>query len=148
METLCSVSCNCGNKDLIIMWCYSLKMYFCKSLYRDFDTQMHSLDCAVLFQHRYYMLLTAYTKRSGVVRLFPAVSSSDTFIFTCSSPNITCMHVHFRMGSSKLALLLVFVACVERCLSASCVVDSFTVKEDFDPKRVRELKHTNKRAFC
>ncbi|KAI3362390.1 hypothetical protein L3Q82_012692 [Scortum barcoo] len=40
-----------------------------------------------------------------------------------------------KMGSSKLALLLVLVACVERCLSASCVVDSFTVKEDFDPKR-------------
>lgn len=90
----------------------------------------------------------AYTKRSGVVGLFPAVSSIDTCIFTCSSPNITCMHVHFRMGSSKLALLLVFVACVERCLSASCVVDSFNVKEDFDPKRVRDLKHTNKNAFC
>lgn len=41
------------------------------------------------------------------------------------------------MESSKLALLLVFLACAERCLSASCVVDSFTVKGDFDPKRVR-----------
>lgn len=40
------------------------------------------------------------------------------------------------MGSFKLALLLVFVSCVERSLSASCIVDSFSVKEDFDPKRV------------
>lgn len=48
--------------------------------------------------------------------------------------------VHYRMGSSKLALLLVLVSCVERCLSASCVVDSFSVKEDFDPKRVSEFK--------
>lgn len=47
------------------------------------------------------------------------------------------------MGSSKLPLLLVLLSCVERCLSASCVVDSFTVKEDFDPKRVSELKHTD-----
>lgn len=44
------------------------------------------------------------------------------------------------MGSSKLALLLALVSCVERCLSASCVVDSFSVKEDFDPKRVSEFK--------
>lgn len=48
--------------------------------------------------------------------------------------------VHYRMESSKLALLLVLLACVERCLSASCVVDSFTVKQDFDPKRVSERK--------
>lgn len=26
---------------------------------------------------------------------------------------------------------------IERCWSASCTVDSFTVKENFDPKRVR-----------
>jgi len=30
---------------------------------------------------------------------------------------------------------VVLLCCVEHCLSASCVVDSFTVKEDFDPKR-------------
>lgn len=42
------------------------------------------------------------------------------------------------MGISKVALLVVLLSCVERCLSASCVVDSFTVKQDFDPKRVRE----------
>lgn len=47
------------------------------------------------------------------------------------------------MGSSKLALLLVLVSCVERCLSASCIVDSFSVKEDFDPKRVSELEICN-----
>lgn len=52
------------------------------------------------------------------------------------------MYVHYRMGSSKLALLLVLVSCIERCLSSSCVVDSFTVKEDFDPKRVSEFKET------
>ncbi|CAB1350415.1 unnamed protein product [Coregonus sp. 'balchen'] len=39
------------------------------------------------------------------------------------------------MGSSKLALLMVLMACVEHAWSASCVVDSFTVKEDFEPKR-------------
>lgn len=45
--------------------------------------------------------------------------------------------------ASKLALLLVVLACVERALSASCVVDSFTVKEDFDPKRVSSEKCTD-----
>lgn len=40
------------------------------------------------------------------------------------------------MEHSRLALLLLLLACVERSLSASCVVDSFKVKEDFDPKRV------------
>lgn len=54
--------------------------------------------------------------------------------FWCNDADIC---VHSRMESSKLALLLVFLACVEHCLSASCVVDSFTVKQDFDPKRVR-----------
>uniref|UniRef100_A0A3P9H0G1 Retinol binding protein 4, like n=1 Tax=Oryzias latipes TaxID=8090 RepID=A0A3P9H0G1_ORYLA len=39
------------------------------------------------------------------------------------------------MESSKLALLLVILYCVERGLCGSCVVDSFSVKEDFDPKR-------------
>ncbi|XP_069015728.1 retinol binding protein 4, like [Embiotoca jacksoni] len=39
------------------------------------------------------------------------------------------------MGSSKLALLLLFVSCIERCLSASCIVNSFSVKKDFDPER-------------
>lgn len=58
----------------------------------------------------------------------------------------THMCVGHRMGSSKLALLLVLLSCVERSLSASCVVDSFTVKEDFDPKRVSDMKHTNKYA--
>lgn len=42
------------------------------------------------------------------------------------------------MESARVALLLVLLACVERCLSASCIVDSFNVKEDFDPKRVSE----------
>lgn len=51
---------------------------------------------------------------------------------------ITGLLFHLRMESAKLALLLVLLACVERCLSASCIVDSFNVKEDFDPKRVRE----------
>ena len=50
------------------------------------------------------------------------------------------------MESSKLALLLVLLACVEHCLSASCVVDSFTVKDDFDPKRVSALQH--KPSLC
>uniref|UniRef100_UPI0037E9051B purpurin-like n=1 Tax=Semicossyphus pulcher TaxID=241346 RepID=UPI0037E9051B len=39
------------------------------------------------------------------------------------------------MGSSKLALLLVLLSCVERSLSFSCSIDSFSVKKDFDPKR-------------
>lgn len=51
---------------------------------------------------------------------------------------ITGLFLHLRMESSKVALLLVLLACVERCLSASCIVDSFNVKEDFDPKRVSE----------
>lgn len=50
------------------------------------------------------------------------------------------------MESPKVALLLVLLACVERCLSASCVVDSFTVKEDFDPKRVRALRRSLKHS--
>merc|ERR1712168_1162034 len=33
------------------------------------------------------------------------------------------------------ALVLTFLACVEQGLTASCVVDSFTVKEDFEPAR-------------
>jgi len=36
----------------------------------------------------------------------------------------------------KFALLVVFLSYIERCWSVSCVVDSFMVKEDFDPKRV------------
>ncbi|KAJ8260900.1 hypothetical protein COCON_G00166230 [Conger conger] len=40
-----------------------------------------------------------------------------------------------RMDYSKLALLVVLLSYVERCWSASCVVDSFKVKADFDPKR-------------
>lgn len=40
------------------------------------------------------------------------------------------------MERSKMALLLLLLACVERSLAASCVVDNFKVKEDFDPKRV------------
>ncbi|CAL8281475.1 unnamed protein product [Gadus morhua 'NCC'] len=40
-----------------------------------------------------------------------------------------------RMGCTKIAVLALVLCCVERCLSASCVVDSFTVKQDFDPKR-------------
>ena len=40
------------------------------------------------------------------------------------------------MEFSKTALLMVVLAYVERCWAASCVVDSFTVKQDFDPKRV------------
>lgn len=51
---------------------------------------------------------------------------------------ITCLFLHLRMESAKVALLLVLLACVELCLSASCIVDSFNVKEDFDPKRVSE----------
>ncbi|KAM6975845.1 purpurin-like [Tautogolabrus adspersus] len=39
------------------------------------------------------------------------------------------------MGSCKLALLLVILSCVEHSSSASCAVDSFSVKKDFDPKR-------------
>ena len=38
-----------------------------------------------------------------------------------------------------LALLMVVLACVEQGL-ASCVVESFTVKDDFDPKRVSQQK--------
>ncbi|KAI1881980.1 hypothetical protein AGOR_G00245800 [Albula goreensis] len=40
-----------------------------------------------------------------------------------------------RMDYSKFALLVVLLSYIERCWSASCVVDSFTVKQDFDPKR-------------
>ncbi|XP_020784013.2 purpurin-like isoform X1 [Boleophthalmus pectinirostris] len=47
------------------------------------------------------------------------------------------MNVHllsFRMDFQMFALVMLFLACVEQSL-ASCVVESFTVKEDFDPKR-------------
>lgn len=45
----------------------------------------------------------------------------------------------YRMDFQIFALVLLFLACVEQSL-ASCVVDSFTVKEDFDPKRVSTEK--------
>lgn len=48
------------------------------------------------------------------------------------------------MEHSKLAMLLLLLACVERSLSVSCVVDSFKVKEDFDPKRVSAGKAPQK----
>ncbi|XP_060790853.1 retinol binding protein 4, like [Neoarius graeffei] len=35
----------------------------------------------------------------------------------------------------KFALLVVFLSYIERCWTTSCVVDSFTVKQDFDPKK-------------
>lgn len=47
-------------------------------------------------------------------------------------------HIDFgsaRMDFQLFALALLVLACVERSL-ASCVVDSFTVKDDFDPQRV------------
>lgn len=40
-----------------------------------------------------------------------------------------------RMDLQMFAALMLVLACVEQSL-ASCVVDSFTVKQDFDPKRV------------
>ena len=40
-----------------------------------------------------------------------------------------------RMDFHMFAVLVLLLACVEQSL-ASCVVDSFTVKEDFDPVRV------------
>lgn len=39
------------------------------------------------------------------------------------------------MDFQMFAVLMLFLAGVEQSL-ASCVVDSFTVKQDFDPKRV------------
>ncbi|XP_062307338.1 purpurin-like isoform X3 [Osmerus eperlanus] len=39
-----------------------------------------------------------------------------------------------RMDYSMFALVLVLLACIEQSW-ATCVVDSFTVKQDFDPKR-------------
>lgn len=39
------------------------------------------------------------------------------------------------MHLQAFAVLMLFLATVEQSL-ASCVVDSFTVKQDFDPKRV------------
>lgn len=39
------------------------------------------------------------------------------------------------MNFQIFALVMMLLACVEHSL-ASCVVDSFTVKQDFDPKRV------------
>ncbi|RXM91472.1 Purpurin [Acipenser ruthenus] len=40
-----------------------------------------------------------------------------------------------KMDYSKVALLIVVLSYIEECWSASCVVDSFSVKEDFDPKK-------------
>ena len=42
-----------------------------------------------------------------------------------------------RMDFQIFSLVMLFLACVEQSL-ASCVVDSFTVKEDFDPARVSQ----------
>lgn len=39
------------------------------------------------------------------------------------------------MDFHMFAVVIVLLACVEQSL-ASCVVDSFTVKQDFDPARV------------
>lgn len=39
------------------------------------------------------------------------------------------------MDFQIFALVMLFLACIEQSL-ATCVVDSFTVKQDFDPKRV------------
>lgn len=43
------------------------------------------------------------------------------------------------MDFQIFALVVMFLACVEQSL-ASCVVDSFTVKQDFDPQRVSTEK--------
>lgn len=40
-----------------------------------------------------------------------------------------------RMDVQVFSLVMLLLACVEQSL-ASCVVDSFTVKQDFDPSRV------------
>lgn len=40
------------------------------------------------------------------------------------------------MDSQTFALVMFFLACIEQSLAASCVVDSFSVKQDFDPHRV------------
>lgn len=40
------------------------------------------------------------------------------------------------MDFHMLALVVVLLAGLEQSWAASCVVDSFNVKEDFDPKRV------------
>lgn len=45
------------------------------------------------------------------------------------------------MNYDMFALVLVLLACIEQSW-ATCVVDSFTVKEDFDPKRVSSLSDT------
>ncbi|XP_061589387.1 retinol binding protein 4, like [Cololabis saira] len=39
------------------------------------------------------------------------------------------------MASSRLALLIVLVSSMEHCLSATCIVEDFSVKEEFDAKR-------------
>ncbi|KAK1788336.1 hypothetical protein P4O66_016787 [Electrophorus voltai] len=39
------------------------------------------------------------------------------------------------MEHYMFALLVVFLPCIEHCSSSSCVVDSFTVKQDFDPRK-------------
>lgn len=41
-----------------------------------------------------------------------------------------------EMNFHMLALVVVLLAGLEQSWAASCVVDSFNVKEDFDPKRV------------
>lgn len=43
------------------------------------------------------------------------------------------------MDFQLFSLVMLFLACVEQSL-ATCVVDSFTVKEDFDPIRVSTEK--------
>ncbi|CAL8406048.1 unnamed protein product [Arctogadus glacialis] len=51
------------------------------------------------------------------------------------SPRMEMALKRLRWAALRLPWLALVLCCVERCLSASCVVDSFTVKQDFDPKR-------------
>lgn len=48
-----------------------------------------------------------------------------------------------EMNFHMLALVVVLLAGLEQSWAASCVVDSFTVKEDFDPKRVSTADNTH-----
>ncbi|KAK2872616.1 hypothetical protein QQF64_017759 [Cirrhinus molitorella] len=78
-------------------------------------------NLTVISKCRQHRLVENHKERSYTTKLFLSLTTSN------NKTN--------RMEYYKFALLVVFLSYIERCWSASCVVDSFTVKDNFDPKR-------------
>lgn len=67
----------------------------------------------------------------------PTLQVNCCFTLTSGSHQLNAKGLWFRprMDFQVFALVMLLLACVEQSLE-TCVVDSFTVKDDFDPKRV------------